>query len=114
MILSKIVLQQLPPGDKRVLWVRPYEKGFALYAFYNGTWKPLMLTDNKKTISVHDDTPIEDPIGSSSMLGPNTVGSEQIVDNSVKLDDLNEEVRNLLSDIYTSDDETLYVDGSRP
>lgn len=114
MILSKMVLQQLPPSDRHILWARPFEKGFTLYAFYNGTWKPLLLTDSKKTISVHDDTPIEDPIGSNTMLGPNTVGSDQIVDNSVRLDDLNEEVRNLLSDVYTSEDETLYVDGAKP
>ena len=41
----------------------------------------------------------------------NSVGTEQIKENSVMMDDLNEEVRKKMTSNYYDDDESLYLEG---
>ena len=112
MVIDKILFQPFQPEKKNALWAKPVKGGFALYLYYNGCWNPQVLMDDKRTISPEDDIPLN--IGSEGVLGPDTVGSEQIIDNSIMMDDLNEEVRNMLDDIYTSDEEALYINGTKP
>lgn len=63
-------------------------------------------------ISVVDHNPKKE--GGGGTVGPDTVGSEDIIDNSVMLDDLNTEVKDKLKNEYDSDNETLYLNGSKP
>jgi hypothetical protein len=78
----------------------------ALYHF-DGYWKILRLMDNHGTTSPYDDTPIDIQEG---QLGPNTVGSEQIMDNSVEMEDLNDSVREKIQKTYDISDESLSMD----
>jgi hypothetical protein len=64
-------------------------------------------------ISVVDHKPKEEG-GGGGTLGPDTVGSQEIIDNSVKMVDLNTEVKDKLKNEYDSDNETLYLNGSKP
>ena len=97
-----------PPID--VLWIKPVKGGVALYAF-EGYWKLLRIMDNNGTPGTDDDIPWE---GGGGELGPNTVGSEEIIDGSVKLVDLNDEVTDKLDDTYVEDKESLYINGTKP
>ena len=54
-----------------------------------------------------DDTPIDIHEG---QLAPNTVGTEQIIDNSVIMDDLNDSVKEKIQKTYVEADETLHMD----
>ena len=45
---------------------------------------------------------------------PNTVGTEQIINNSIKIEDLSGEVTDKLTSDYDSDEETLYPNGIVP
>lgn len=62
-------------------------------------------------ISVVDHKPKEEGGGT---LGPDTVGGSEIIDNSVGMVDLNTEVKDKLKNEYDSDNETLYLNGSKP
>ena len=42
--------------------------------------------------------------------GPDTVGTEQIIDNSVIMDDLNDSVKGKIQKTYHEDDEALHMD----
>lgn len=74
-------------------------------------------------ISVLDTKPQEGG-GGGGGLGPHTVGHEElktdsvdtdnIVDGSVKLEDLNQEVKDSWSDTYVPGEEKLFINGSRP
>ena len=48
--------------------------------------------------------------GGGCQPGPNTVGTEQIIDNSVIMDDLNDSVKAKIQKTYDEDDETLHMD----
>lgn len=41
---------------------------------------------------------------------PNSVGTEQIIDGAVVMDDLNDSVKNKIQKTYDEDDETLHMD----
>ena len=42
--------------------------------------------------------------------GPNTVGTEEIIDNSVEMQDLNDSVKAKIQKVYDEDDESLHMD----
>ena len=46
----------------------------------------------------------------SGTPGPNTVGTEQIIDNSVEMEDLNDSVKNKIQKTYDISDESLLMD----
>ena len=52
--------------------------------------------------------------GGSCQPGPNTVGTEEIIDGSVKLEDLNQEVVDRMTEVYDENTGTLYANGARP
>ena len=52
--------------------------------------------------------------GGGSQPGPDTVGTEQIKDGAVKMEDLNQEVIDRMTEVYDESTGTLYANGSRP
>lgn len=52
--------------------------------------------------------------GGGSQPAPDSVGSAQIEDNSVMMDDLNDEVKQKLTQAYDENSGTLYINGARP
>lgn len=46
----------------------------------------------------------------SGTPGPDTVGTEQIIDNSVEMQDLNDSVKAKIQKVYDEDDEALHMD----
>jgi hypothetical protein len=48
--------------------------------------------------------------GGGGELGPNTVGTDEIVDNSVQMEDLNDNVKDKIQKTYNEGDETLRMD----
>lgn len=52
--------------------------------------------------------------GGGMQPGPNTVGTEEIIDGSVKLEDLNGEVINRMTEVYDPTTGTIYANGARP
>ena len=107
MIYDKIVEDTHEPRNTNVLWLRPVEGGFSLYRYKNDRWDILRLMDNHGTPNPDDDTPIDIHEG---QLGPDTVGTEQIIDNSVIMDDLNDSVKSKIQKTYDISDESLSMD----
>ena len=106
-ILSKIAFSKNEPPSTNCLWIKPIGGGVALYIF-NNKWEPLRLMNDHGTPSPDDDTPI-DPQG-GGQIGPNTVGTNEIMDNSIMMEDLNESVREKLQNFYNEDDEAMHMD----
>ena len=52
----------------------------------------------------------ENDTDEGSTPGPDTVGTDQIIDNSVIMDDLNDSVREKIQKTYHQDDEALHMD----
>jgi len=104
-ILDKIVVSKTEPPSTKCLWIRPVDGGVALYHF-DGFWKILRLMNDHGTMSPDDDTPIDIHEG---QLGPDTVGTEQIIDNSVIMEDLNDSVKDKIQKTYVEDDESLHM-----
>lgn len=52
----------------------------------------------------------EESGGGGSQPGPNTVGTEQIIDNSVEMEDLNDSVKEKIQKTYDISDESLSMD----
>ena len=63
--------------------------------------------DDHGTMNPNDDTPIDIHEG---QLGPDTVGTEQIIDDSVEMEDLNSSVRDKIQKTYHQNDESLHMD----
>lgn len=42
--------------------------------------------------------------------GPDTVGTDQIIDGAVEMEDLNDSVKEKIQKVYDEDDETLHMD----
>ena len=109
-ILDKVVFSKTEPSNTNYLWIKPVSGGIALYLF-DGVWKNLRLMADHGTPSPDDDTPIDvSGGGGGGQVSPNTVGSDQIVDNSVMMEDLNESVRDKIQKTYVEDDESLHMD----
>lgn len=111
-IYDKIVEDKYEPQSTNVLWLKPVEDGFSFYRYKNGKWDALKLMNDKGTPSTDDDEPYTP--GGGGELGPDTVGSQEIIDGSVRAVDLNKEVTDKLDDIYVQDNESLYINGTKP
>jgi hypothetical protein len=107
-VLEKIVFSPTEPPSTNCLWIKPVKGGVALYHF-EGYWKVLRLMDDHGTLNPIDDTPI-DVSGGGGQLGPDTVGTEQIIDNSVEMQDLNDSVKDKIQKTYYQEDESLHMD----
>ena len=105
-VLDKIVVSRTEPPSTTCLWIKPVPGGVSLYTF-DGYWKILRLMNDHGTINPDDDTPIEINEG---QLGPDTVGTEQIIDNSVMEQDLNDSVKSKIQKTYYQDDESLHME----
>lgn len=110
-IYDKIVEDKYEPRSTHVLWLKPVEDGFSFYRYKNGKWDALKLMNDKGTPSTDDDEPYT-PGGRE--VGPDTVGTEEIKDGSVRTVDLNQEVTDKLDDIYVQNNESLYINGTKP
>lgn len=111
-IYDKIVEDKYEPQSTNVLWLRPVEGGFSFYRYKDGKWDALKLMNDKGTPSTDDDEPYTP--GSGGELGPDTVGTREIINKSVLLEDLNKEVTDKLDDTYVEDNESLYINGTKP
>ena len=56
MLLNKIVISNEAPSIGGVLWAKPVEDGFTLYALINGGWKPFKLADSNSPASTKNTT----------------------------------------------------------
>ena len=110
-VIDDIVFSPTEPPQSDVIWAKPIGTGFALYLF-DGIWKPMKIVNDKGTPSTDDDEPYVP--GEGGELGPDTVGTEEIKDGSVRAVDLNKEVTDKLDDIYVQDNESLYINGTKP
>ena len=106
-VIDKIMFLPTEPPVTNVIWAKPVEDGFAFYLF-DGTWKPMKLMDGHGTPSTDDDTPYTP--GGGGELGPDTVGTREIINNSVQMEDLNDSVRDKIQKDYYEDDESLHMD----
>lgn len=61
-------------------------------------------------ISILDHKPEEGGGGGGMQPGPNTVGTEEIIDGAVEMRDLNDSVKSKIQKTYDQDDETLHMD----
>ena len=112
-VLQKIIVSPTEPPGTDCLWIRKVPGGVALYAFED-RWEKLRLMDDHDTLEYDDDTPIDIEGGGGGQLGPDTVGTDQIIDNSVMIRDLNDEVKEKIDHTYEEEDESLYIDGAKP
>jgi hypothetical protein len=106
-VIDKIMFLPTEPPVTDVIWAKPVEDGFAFYLF-DGTWKPMKLMDGHGTPSTDDDTPYTP--GGGGELGPDTVGTREIINNSVQMEDLNDSVKDKIQKDYYEGDESLHMD----
>jgi hypothetical protein len=106
-VIDKIMFLPTEPPVTDVIWAKPVEDGFAFYLF-DGTWKPMKLMDGHGTPSTDDDTPYTP--GGGGELGPSTVGSDEIVDGSIQIEDLSDAVKNKIQNTYDTSGEALHMD----
>ena len=52
--------------------------------------------------------------GGGGQPGPDTVGTEEIIDGSVQEEDLSDEVKDKMTQTYSSENRTLYINGAKP
>ena len=78
-----------------------------MYAFLKGKWEAQKLMDDHGTPSTDDDTPYT-PEGGGE-LGPSTVGSDEIVDGSIQMNDLDDDLRDKIQKVYDKEDEALHM-----
>ena len=110
MIYDKIVESPYEPMSTNVLWLRPTDMGFSFYRYKNGKWEALKLMNDQGTSNPDDD----EPYVPGGEVGPDTVGSAEIIDGSVRTQDLSKEVTDKLDDVYVQNNETLYINGTKP
>ena len=104
-VLDKIVISRTEPPKTNCLWIKPVQGGVCLYTF-DGYWKILRLMNDHGTVNPDDDTPIDIHEG---QIEPDTVGTEQIIDNSIMEVDLNDSVKEKIQKTYYQDDESLHM-----
>lgn len=105
--VDKFAISETQPNATNICWAKPVDGGFALYLYFDGKWQVQRLMNNEGTYDPDDDKPIDIHEG---QLGPDTVGTEQIIDNSVVMDDLNDSVKDKIQKTYVEDDEALHMD----
>ena len=108
-VIDKIMFSRTEPPYRDVIWAKPIEEGFSFYLF-DGRWKPMKVVNDQGTPSTDDDTPWE----GGGQLNPNTVGTEEIINGSIGMEDLNSKVSDKLDDVYIQNDESLYINGTKP
>lgn len=108
-ILNRIVLSDTEPPWTSALWLKPTKGGIGFYVWLEGKWQILRPMNDRGTFNPYDDVPY-DLDGQSTTPGPNTVGTEQIIDNSVIMDDLNDSVKSKIQKTYDISDESLLMD----
>ena len=52
--------------------------------------------------------------GGGGQPGPDTVGTDEIIDGSVQEEDLSDEVKDKMTQTYSSGNRTLYINGAKP
>lgn len=52
--------------------------------------------------------------GGGGQPGPDTVGTDEIIDGSVQEEDLSDEVKDKMTQTYSSENRTLYINGAKP
>jgi hypothetical protein len=114
MTYDKIIFSPVQPNRTDVAWAKPVKGGFSLYLYFNGRWQPQRVANDEGTYTTDDDVPYDINEGGGGKPGPNTVGTEQIIDNSIMEVDLNDTVKEKLDDVYVDNDESLYINGTRP
>ena len=71
-----------------------------------GETKPI----NKIVIEMGGDEYIFSGGGGGSQPGPNTVGTEELKDGAVEMQDLHDDVKDKIRKTYDEDDETMHMD----
>jgi hypothetical protein len=52
--------------------------------------------------------------GGGGQPGPDTVGTDEIIDGSVQEEDLSDDVKDKMTQTYSSENRTLYINGAKP
>lgn len=52
--------------------------------------------------------------GGGGQPGPDSVGTDEIIDGSVQEEDLSDEVKDKMTQTYSSENRTLYINGAKP
>lgn len=109
MTVDKFLISSTQPSRTDIAWAKPVKGGFALYLYINGIWQPQVVMNSEGSLNPDDDQPYDlDHIGGNP--GPDTVGTEQIIDGAVEMQDLHDDVKNKIQKDYYQDDEALHMD----
>ncbi len=52
--------------------------------------------------------------GGGGQPAPDTVGTDEIIDGSVQEEDLSDDVKDKMTQTYSSENRTLYINGAKP
>ena len=89
-VLEKVVISETEPPQTNVLWIKPVKGTVEFRAYFYGEWR---------TVDSYESQP-----------GPDTVGTEQIIDGAVEIQDLHDDVKGKIQKTYDISDESLNMD----